>query len=170
MRTLVIFDPSDANAEKLARAIGEPLRDGGEVRIAPVNTLNTRDVSDVDLLAIGGPTRSRGLSAPLKDFLNMMPRHRIHGMYAVTFGTRVRGLRLLTGSAAREGASLLGHKGAVLMTLPESFFTAGINGPLADGEIERAKAWAAAVREKAGNHITPENCRRGGGTAELGGK
>jgi flavodoxin len=145
MKGLVVYDSNDKNAERLAVVIGEQLQRGGEVEVVPVNSLSTRDIAEVDLLAVGGPTWIYGLSAPLKGFLHMMPNHRVYGVNAVTFGTRMPGLQFLTGSAARQAANILTHKGAVLLMPPESFFTRGIRGPLAEGEIERARAWAKAV-------------------------
>ncbi len=49
---------------------------------------------------------------------------------------------LLSGSAARGIASQLGKKGAQLVVEPESFFVGGKEGPLLEGEIVRATAWA----------------------------
>jgi len=54
----------------------------------------------------------------------------------------------LTGSAARRIAQSLQKKGCSLLLPAESFFIKGTEGPLQDGEIERAAAWARLVRQK----------------------
>ena len=157
MKVLVIYDANDRNVERLAKVIGEQLGSKDEVEMEPVGNLSTRDVTEVDLLAVGGPTRMLGRSTPLEKFLQILPGHRLYGMHVVSFGTRTAGPRFLTGSASRQAANLLTHKGALLLVPPESFFTKGLSGPLADGEVERAKAWAAAVLAQVHNHATPEN-------------
>ena len=157
MKVLVIYDGDDRNVERLARVIGEQLGSKDEVEMEPVGNLSTRDVTEVDLLAVGGPTKMLGRSTPLEKFLQILPGHRLYGMHVVSFGTRMAGPKFLTGSASRQAANLLTHKGALLLVPPESFFTRGLSGPLADGEVERAKAWAATVLAQVQKDATSTN-------------
>ena len=48
----------------------------------------------------------------------------------------------MTGSAAKVMAGKLREKGVSLLVVPESFFVKGAEGPLRDGELERASTWA----------------------------
>jgi len=48
----------------------------------------------------------------------------------------------MTGSAARVMARTLQEKGVSLLLPLESFFVKGTQGPLRDGELDRAAAWA----------------------------
>ena len=52
--------------------------------------------------------------------------------------------------AARGIAKRLRRRGYELITDPESFLVEDSEGPLADGELERAKAWGASLAEKLG--------------------
>jgi hypothetical protein len=51
----------------------------------------------------------------------------------------------LFGYAAKPIANRLTKKGGVLTMEPEGFFVEGTEGPLTDGELERAAAWAQRI-------------------------
>lgn len=69
------------------------------------------------------------------------------GVVAATFDTRIDKPRWLTGSAARKAADLLRHNGYRVVAT-DSFVVSGTQGPLCDGEIERAQAWGAELAEQ----------------------
>ena len=52
---------------------------------------------------------------------------------------------VLVGSAGRALARRLSRKGFELVAPAESFFVRDSEGPLEDGELERARAWARRV-------------------------
>ena len=52
------------------------------------------------------------------------------------------------GHAAGKITSMLKAKGGKLLAPPEAFWVTGREGPLADGEKERAKEWGKAIVEK----------------------
>jgi hypothetical protein len=86
----------------------------------------------------------------MRSLLDTVPPDALRGMPVATFDTRFKILRIFSGSAAHSIAKKLEHLGARLLVPPESFFILQSEGPLADGEIERATAWAAGLREKIG--------------------
>jgi flavodoxin I len=49
--------------------------------------------------------------------------------------------------AAGKIADSLKKKGATLMASPEGFFVKGKEGPLKEGELERAAGWAKGILE-----------------------
>jgi flavodoxin I len=49
------------------------------------------------------------------------------------------------GYAAKPIADGLKKTGGVLVVVPEGFFVKGSEGPLRDGELERAASWASQV-------------------------
>jgi hypothetical protein len=57
------------------------------------------------------------------------------------FDTRFDESRWLSGSAAHVAATQLRRHGFRLLTAPHSFFVVGMSGPLAPGELERARRW-----------------------------
>ena len=67
------------------------------------------------------------------------------GRAAAAFDTRIDKSPALTGSAARGIAKRLRGRGFELAAAPESFFVDDAEGPLAEGEIERARAWGRTL-------------------------
>jgi len=51
------------------------------------------------------------------------------------------------GYAAGRIANNLKKKGGILIASPEGFFVTGGQGPLKEGELERAAAWAKGILE-----------------------
>lgn len=105
---------------------------------------------------VGGPTHAFGLSRPgtrrtaaqqagqaavpdrgIREWLDAAPRagHRV-----AAFDTRID-KKFLPGSAAGAIARRLRRLGAVLVAEPESFWVLDTAGPLAAGELDRARQW-----------------------------
>ena len=70
------------------------------------------------------------------------------GLVVACFDTRFHKPRWLTGSAARFMAKRLSKMGFLLLGPSESFFVKGKEGPLEDGELERAEIWAFKLHDK----------------------
>jgi flavodoxin len=154
MKALVVYESKFGNTERLARAIAERLGAGEPVAVVAAGDASERDLAGIDLLAVGGPTQGHGVSPALKAFLARIPQGAVRGVPSVTFDTRLHWPRLLSGSAAAGCARRLEKQGARLLVPPESFLVVGSEGPLVEGELDRALAWADAVRAKA---VMPEN-------------
>ena len=80
--------------------------------------------------------------------VNGLPSEVLRGVATATFDTRLRWPVFLSGSAARGIARALERKGSRLVAPPESFFVNGREGPLAEGELERAGSWAETLALK----------------------
>jgi flavodoxin len=145
MQSVVIYDSEYGNTQALAEAIAAELEIAGTVQIQNARTGTVALPSDLGLLVVGGPTQAHGVTPPLRTQLDSLTSHRLQGVAAATFDTRARGPRFLTGAASRGIASRLEHKGANLVLEPESFLVDGKEGPLVEGELERARAWARSV-------------------------
>jgi flavodoxin len=153
MNTLVVYDSKYGNTARLAQAIAEKL---GVARVVSVAETGALDLSAFDLFVVGGPTQVHRMSPAMKEWLASIPPDALQGARAAAFDTRFRKAELLTGSAAVGIARKLEKKGAALALPPESFFVATDKGPLEDGELERAIAWAAAIRREASAALEPE--------------
>jgi flavodoxin len=147
MNALVLYDSKYGNTERVAEAIALALQEA-----VPTRLVSVEDVGDcaealrgVDLLVVGGPTQRHGISEPLKASLDCLSESALGGIRAAVFDTRVHGARLVTGSAAARLVKLLRHRGAWLVVPPESFIVGGTEGPLLEGELEHARAWAHVV-------------------------
>lgn len=147
MKALVVYDSSFGNTEQLARAIAAQLALGTPTAVKAARDAAADDLAGIDLLAVGGPTQAHGLSPALKAFLQRIPPDAVRNLPTVTFDTRLHGPRLLTGSAAASSAKRLARKGARLLVPPETFLVASKEGPLEEGELARAGAWARSLRD-----------------------
>ena len=79
-------------------------------------------------------------AAGLREWLEQLPRA-AGGACAAAFDTRLD--KLMSGSAAREIGHRLRSLGYPLVARPEGFSVADFEGPLAEGERDRARQWGA---------------------------
>ena len=141
--------------------------------LGPVETKSVYETADsdpdgVDVLVVGGPTHMHGLTSSLsrrlavqageEDGVEIEPGARNQrglrqwlaersgeGRKAAAFDTRLDRSPALTGVAARGIARRLHGGGYELVAKPESFLVEDAEGPLAPGELERARAWGAKL-------------------------
>jgi flavodoxin len=150
MNTLVVYDSEFGNTEKVAHAIAARLETAGAVRCVSVDKAAEIDLAGVHLLVIGGPTQAHGPRRQLRAWVEQLPPDALEGAEIATFDTRVHWPTFLSGSAARSIAGALQRRGARLLASPESFFVTGKEGPLAEGELDHATAWAESLALKVG--------------------
>jgi flavodoxin len=157
MKVLVIYDSIFGNTEQIARAIGSALGSQEEVGVLRVSEVRPEQLAGLDLLIVGSPTRGFRPTPEIADFLKNLATDSLLGVKAAAFDTRlapadidapiVRILVKIGGYAARPIGDRLKKKGASLVVYPEGFFVKGSGGPLKDGELERAAAWAKEIDE-----------------------
>src|SRR5216683_739426 len=145
MNTLIMYDSTFGNTEHLARAMADELAYYGTVRLLRVPEGGAFERGEADVLIVGGPTQRHGTSLAMRAFLESMPRRTLRGLAAAAFDTRYHMAAWKSGSAAHRIASRLKRTGASLLVEPESFFVAEREGPLEEGELERAARWAEEV-------------------------
>lgn len=170
MRTAVVYESMFGNTHRVAEAIAKGLGEHTEVILLPVAEATAEALADADALVVGGPTHAHGLAGGrshaaaaeqagkhllqldegaagegLRAWLDAGPNG--GARLAAAFDTRARGPKVLTGSAAKVIARRLSRHGCALIALPESFTVESTEGPLADGELERAHAWGAGLGE-----------------------
>ena len=139
MEAMVVYDSQYGNTAKIAQAIGEAI--GGQVvRVADVGPA---DLEGLDLLIVGSPTHGGWYTPGITGLLEALPP--LEGFKVAAFDTRTASIwnRLLPfGYAAPRIARKLEGSGGTLLAPPEGFVVLGIEGPLKDGEFERAAGWA----------------------------
>ena len=126
-------------------AIADVLSTRGEVRLLPAE--ETADVAPRpgDLLVVGGPTEGHTMTPIVRQCLDVMAANGLRGVTAAAFDTRVRLPRMLSGSAAAAIARRLRRLGARVIHPEGSFIVTRPNPALEPGELQRARAWAAAL-------------------------
>jgi flavodoxin len=148
MNVLVIYDSTYGNTEEIAQAIADALADAGSVRLLRANKVQPSDLQDVDLLVVGCPTHKRRPTPAIEAFLHCIATTSLSEVSAAAFDTRYRKPRLLTGSAAGRLAKSLRQAGTDIVAPAESFFVVSREGPLQEGESERAADWARQILDK----------------------
>ena len=155
MKALVIYDSVFGNTEKIARAIGAALGAPDEVPVLQVGAVTPAHLTGVELLFVGSPTRSFKPTPAITDFLAALPAGALKGVKAAAFDTRIplesiknRFLRFIVkrgGYADKLIAKALTAKGASLPIPSGGFIVLESEGPLQEGELERASAWAKII-------------------------
>ena len=156
MKALVVYDSYFGNTEKIAQAIGatfDPQECAGVVKVAE---LKPEQIKGIDLLIVGSPTRAFRPSEGTNKMLAGLPTGALQGVKVAAFDTRInpeetnsgflRFMVKLFGYAAEPIAKALQKKGGSPVGEPAGFFVKESEGPLKDGELERAASWAASLR------------------------
>jgi len=146
MKALIVYDSVYGNTEKIARAIAEAITPSGEVKVLGAGEANPSELESTDLLIVGSPTHGGRPTPAIKDLLNKVPK--LQGINVAAFDTRIMTkLVRVFGYAAGRIANNLKKKGGNLIASPEGFFVTGGQGPLKEGELERAAGWVKGILE-----------------------
>lgn len=144
MKVLVVYDSVYGNTEQIARAIGGAITE--DVKVIHVRETEPAELLGIDLLIVGAPTQGGRPTTEMQNFLKKASPSDIQDLKIVTFDTRISARWVgIFGYAAGRIAKSLKKKGGILIKDPEPFFVAGTQGPLKEGELERAATWAQEV-------------------------
>lgn len=151
MPSLIIYDSQFGNTEKIAQAIGQAL--SSETKVVRPNETNAAELQSAELLVVGSPTQGGRPTKPIQDLINSLPANGLKNIKAGAFDTGIsvedqgwlgRTAVKFFGYASKRIAALLESKGASVIGA-ETFFVLGKEGPLKDGELERATQWARDI-------------------------
>ena len=156
MKAMVIFDSVFGNTAKIAEAIGQGLGSPEEVQVVRVNDVKPEQLIGLTLLIVGSPTRQFNPTGATTNLIKGIPKDGLKGVKVAAFDTRiteseVERVRILAffvkifGYAAKPMADRLEKKGGELTVPPEGFYVGGTEGPLLEGELERAADWARQI-------------------------
>ena len=164
---VVVYESVFGDAEKIARAVAEGLSAHLDVQVVAAAEAPPVFGNDLRLLVVGGPNHAMSMPRPatredavtkyavritdtaagLHEWLDAAQP--LHGIAAAAFDTRMDRPKLVTrlDHAARTEEKLLHSLGATLAAPAEHFHVVDVQGPLADGEEDRARQWGAALSE-----------------------
>jgi flavodoxin len=154
MKVLVTYDSYFGNTEQIARAIGGAFDPQHQVSIVRISELKPNPTQGVDVLVVGSPTRAFRPSPATTAFLKQLPAGALQGVKVAAFDTRMdvkkapgilRFFAGMFGFAAAPIAKLLTQKGGSLACPPDGFFVKDTEGPLEDGELQRAVEWGMGI-------------------------
>ena len=156
MKALVVYDSQFGNTEKIARVIGDTLAKGAETTLLRAAAATPQALSGYDLIIIGSPTQRFNATETVGGLLAGLS---LTNMKAAAFDTRFdmaavesRMLRMavkIAGDSAAYAApriaAVLEKAGATMVVAPEGFIVTDTEGPLREGELERAAEWARGL-------------------------
>ena len=155
MKVLIVYDSIFGNTEKIALAISNSLGSKENVETFQVSAIKSEQLVELSLLIVGSPTRAFRPTKAITNFLKKISSNGLKGVKVAAFDTRIspadvnsRFLNILVklfGYAAKPIADKLEKKGGELIISPEGFFVKGTEGPLKDGELERAADWVKLI-------------------------
>jgi len=143
MKAIVLFDSGFGNTKQIAEAISKELGVGSKA--VKVSDFNIAELSEIELFVVGSPIIGWKPSEKMGVFLSELKEYVLKGKKAASFDTRVR--LFIHGDAASKISQALMNAGAEIIAPSEFFYVSGKEGPLLDGEIEKAKKWAKSIRE-----------------------
>ncbi len=148
---MVIYDSVFGNTAKIAEAIGEAT-DGQVLRVTDAAE---GDLEGLKILFMGSPTRGFRPTPATMSFLNGLGKDALSGVKGAAFDTRIpfdkaesgflRFMIRLFGYADAKIAKAMQKAGATMALENEGFGVSGTEGPLNEGELERAQDWARQI-------------------------
>lgn len=161
MKALVVYESVFGNTQLIAEAVGRGLGESAEVAVLEVSSAPTTGLDVYDLIVVGGPihaftmTRATGRrdaarqanqtsitgERGLREWFSDIPR--IGQVPAASFDTRAERIFgvIPVGSASKPIASKLRKRGCRIVAFSEAFYVSGKEGPLEEGEVDRAVEW-----------------------------
>jgi flavodoxin len=158
MLCLILYHTRFGNTGQVAAVLAAELEQAGSVQRMTFKQLDLEAIEKAHLLVVGAPTHGMNLPEPVRAALwpGSHPlaqparlRQAMAGKPVATFDTSYR----LPGWLARFSAGprlmrRLRQLGGRQLVPPVSFLVSGRSGPLQEGEIERARAWAGLLLER----------------------
>jgi len=143
MKSLIIYDSFFGNTKLLAETIGKEL--GNDTKVIHVSDFKQEDLRGVSLLIVGSPILGWRPSEKTTAFLMSFGKDQLKGIGVATFDTRMK--IIIHGDATKKMSEMLSNSGAEVIVEPNWFIVTGKEGPLAEGELERAKEWAKQIKD-----------------------
>ena len=171
MRAVVVVESMFGNTRQVAEAIADGLRPAVDAEVLDVAVAPEAIDPEVGLVVVGGPTHAFGMSRPssraqalqeagtregspdvgMREWIEHLDPLRA-GVVTATFDTRMKSR--WAGSAAASASKLLRRRGVQTLAPAHSFVVTDKSGPLAAGELDRARAWGAELARVAASTAT----------------
>lgn len=154
--TIIIYDSFFGNTKKISQAMANAISDHVKVDLRKVGEVSPDEIKEVETLIIGSPTRKFNASEATVRFLKLIPKNSLNNVRVAAFDTRNTQEELnkykilslmvkLFGYAAEKISNKLRKLGGIEVVTPQGFYVNGIEGPLVEGELERAAQWAQQI-------------------------
>jgi len=144
MKVLIICDSNFGNTMLVSKEIAKNI--GDDVKVVSAKEFSNSDLQGIDLLIFGSPIvgwrPTETATALLGSLVGKLPKD----LKFSTFDTRVK--LFIHGDAKEKIAAMLRNAGAKQIFEPQAFYVKGKEGPLFNGELEKAASWAKLIKAK----------------------
>ncbi len=151
MKAMILYESFFGNTEQVAQAMGVALGATADVTAHRIADVDATALPALDLLVVGSATRAFRPSPDTSAFLARLPGRALGGVTVAAFDTRIapedtgsavlKFMVKLFGWAAPKIMKKLVRAGGRAGAEPEGFYVVASEGPLREGELERAAAW-----------------------------
>ncbi len=158
MKSLIVFDSVFGNTERVACHLRDILAETGESTAVRVADYSQDMLRGTELLLLASPTRAFKPTPAMTALVRGFPASTLKSLKTGVFDTRIameditiqfiRFFQKRSGGAAAVMARSLTRKGATLISEPQGFHVMESEGPLKEGELDRAASWVRALITK----------------------
>lgn len=141
MKALVVYDSNYGNTYMLANAIAKEL----DTKAISVTDFVKEDMDGIKLLVVGSPINGWRPTDKISKFLSTLNVIGLKGVNVAAFDTRVK--LFIHGDAASKISQGLEKAGGELVAKPQGFIVEGTEGPLHEGEVDKAIDWAQSLKQ-----------------------
>jgi flavodoxin len=144
MEAVVVYASQFGNTRQIAEAIGRGL--GPDARVVEAASFSPAQLPAGALLVVGSPIVGWKPLEGLGAWLDALGPGSLSGVRTAAFDTRVK--LFIHGDAAKKIEHALEAAGAERAADPTWYYVKGTEGPLLDGEIDRAEAWGRELASR----------------------
>jgi flavodoxin len=147
MKALVVYHSLYGNTKQVAEAIAEVFQEADAARAISADGLTVKELEGMDVVVMGTPTHKMNLPEALRPVLEGLSKQALAGVPIAAFDTSYEMSAFLARfTAAKRIDRKLRKLGGKRLVPPETFHVHRHHeGPLFDGEIERAEDWAESM-------------------------
>lgn len=155
MKILIIYDSLFGNTQKIAEIIGEKFSLVHESKVLKVTSISPNMLKEADVLIIGSPTHGGRPTDPIKKFIRSFSKDILVNKKMATFDTSfptknmgffIDNIVKFFGNASYRMSNELIKKGVQVID-SKIFYVLGKEGPLQEGEVERAQHWVSELNK-----------------------
>ena len=152
MNALVVYFSKFGHTQKIANSVADNLANHMDVTTLSSDQLTAGQLKKADLVVMGSPTHNMNLPKSVQPVFENLPKRILSGTLVAAFDTSYKMSWLLNQfTASKRLAKKLRKLGGRLVLQPEIFHVMEREGPLYEGEIERAQQWANQILAKVAN-------------------
>ena len=140
MNTIVIYDSVYGNTKIIAETIAKEFT----AKALSISELIESDLQNIDLIIVGSPINGWRPTEKITKWLASLSSEQFKNIKATSFDTRIK--IFIHGDAMNKIKKGLMKAGAEIIANPECFYVKGSEGPLLDGEIEKAVEWSKNIK------------------------